>query len=331
MRVFVTGGSGFLGRYLIRSIAEAGDESVALARSDQAAQSVSEAGATRVVRGDLGDVEAMTEGMQGCDSVIHGAALAADWGDRDSFFRINVGGTKNVLAAARSARVPRFVHIGTEAVLVGGPPIVSADESWQLPDRPIGLYPITKGLAEEAVIEANGDGLTTTVVRPRLIWGAGDTSVMPKIIEAVEDGRFRWIGGGRHLTSTCHVRNVVEGVLLAAQKGRGGERYFLTDGEPVEMREFLTKMLQTQGVDPGGRSVPRWVARSAAWTIEAVWKLFGIKKDPPMTRTAIRLIGEEVTVVDQKARDELGYEARVTIEEGLEEMRAAKATAQGTR
>ena len=323
MRAFVTGGSGFVGRNLIRALVRRGDAVVALARSERAEQAVREAGAEAVVRGDLDAAEPMTEGMQGCQVVFHAAAVVADWGARDEFHRINVQGTANVVEAARQAGVPRLVHIGTEAVLVGGPPIVRADETRPMPARPLGLYPETKGKAEALVREANGDGLTTVVVRPRLIWGPEDTSLLPQVIEAVRAGKFMWIGGGNYLTSTCHIDNVIEGALLAAESGRGGEAYFLTDGEPVQFRAFMTRLLAAAGVEPGTRSIPRPVARALARGVEGVWGLLGLRGKPPITRVSLCLLGEEVTVDDGKARRELGYQGRMTVDAGLSALAGA--------
>jgi nucleoside-diphosphate-sugar epimerase len=323
VRVFVTGGSGFVGRYLLAALRERGDESVALARSDAAAAAVEAAGATTVVRGDLGDVEVMAAAMAGCEVVFHAAAVVNEWGDPEEFHRVNVGGTENVIAAARRAGVPRLVHVSTEAVLVGGGPIVRADETRPLPARPIGLYPTTKGLAERVAREADGDGLTCVIVRPRFVWGAGDTTLLPELVAAVKDGRFRWVSGGDHLTSTCHVRNLVEALLLAAERGPGGAVYFVTDGEPLPLRAFLTDLLATQGVTIPPRSIPRWLARALAWTVEGLWRLLRLRRRPPITRTAVKLIGEEVTVADDKARRDLGYRGHVTRAAGLAEMRGA--------
>lgn len=327
MRAFITGGSGFVGRTLIRTLRARGDEALALARSDRAADAVKAAGATLVVAGDLDGVEVMTRGMAGCDVVFHSAAMVMDWGDPGEFHRVNVTGTQNVLDAARNAGVPRLVHVGTEAVLVGGPPIVNVDEARPKPDKPLGLYPTTKGKAEDLVLAANGQALATMVVRPRFIWGQGDTSVLPQFVDVIKSGRFRWIAGGDYKTSTCHVDNVIEGMLLAAERGKGGEIYFLTDGEPVQFRQFLTELLASAGVDPGTRSVPRWLARSMAFAVESVWQLLGVAKPPPITRTAVKLMGEEVTVSDRKAREELGYQGTVTIEAGLRSMRESPESA----
>jgi nucleoside-diphosphate-sugar epimerase len=135
-----------------------------------------------------------------------------------------VQGTRNALEAARRAGVRRFVHVGTEAALMAGEPLVDVDETTPLRPDSKALYPATKAQAEMAVREANGDGLETVVVRPRLVWGVGDTTILPGIAGAVRAGRFRWINGGRHLTATTHVDNTVEGLWLGATKGRPARR-----------------------------------------------------------------------------------------------------------
>jgi nucleoside-diphosphate-sugar epimerase len=315
-RAFVTGGSGFVGGRVIRELRTRGIEVAALARSAGSATQVEALGAT-AVRGDLDDVAAMQAGMAGANVVIHAAAHVAEHGPIAEFLRVTVGGTEHVLAAARAAGVARFVHVSTEAVLADGTPIVQADETRPRATDPVGPYPLSKGLAEERVLAANAEGFATIIVRPRFIWGAGDTSLIPKIVDLVKRGKFAWIGGGRHLSSSCHVDNVVEGVLLAAERGTPGEIYFLTDGPPVEFRSFLSELVSTYGVDAGGRSVPRWLARIVA-------ALTGWMKEPPVTRTAIALVGQEVTVVDAKARRELGYTSHVSRAQGLAEMRQAR-------
>jgi nucleoside-diphosphate-sugar epimerase len=132
-----------------------------------------------------------------------------------------------------------------------------------------------------------------------------------------------WIGGGHHLTSTCHVKNVVEGMLLAAERGKGGEIYFLTDGAPTEMRGFMSAMLATRGVTAPDKSVPRPIAHALAIVTDRAWSLFGAKSPPPLVHATFHLIGEEVTVNDAKARRELGYVGKVARERGLAEMRDA--------
>jgi nucleoside-diphosphate-sugar epimerase len=317
MRAFVTGGSGFLGRELIRALVAAGHEVHALARSEKSDAAVKAAGASPV-RGDLEDTGAMAAGMEGCDVVFHSAAHTEEWDRDETFYRVNVTGTDNVLNAAHAAKVRRFVHISSEAALANGEPLVRADETKPLPDDAVAGYPFTKNLAERHALAAAG--IEVVVVRPRLIWGKGDTSLLPKLVGAVKGGRFKWISGGHYLTSTCHVANACEGALLAAEKGKPGEVYFLTDGDPVELRWFFSEMFKTQQVEPPTGSIPRGLASTVAALTEPVWRAFGIKSPPPAPKAALALMGHEMTVVDAKARRELGYQGRKTIAEGLKEL-----------
>ena len=317
---FVTGGSGFLGRTLIAEAAARGIAVRALARSADSEAAVRSAGA-QPIGGNLGDVAALQSGMAGCDVVFHAAALVDEWGDPDLFYRVNVAGTRNALTAARAAGVPRFVHVSTEAVLAGPDPLVRIDETARRPSEPYGAYARTKGLAEDEVVAANTARFTTVVIRPRFIWGRGDTSVLPKIVAVVRAGRFRWIDGGRYLTSATHVRNASEALLLAAERGRGGQIYFVTDGPPIEFRTFVSAMLEAQDVRPPNRSIPGGLARTIAAAVESMWRLLGLKQAPPATRMSVKMMGEEVTLDDSKARRELGYRERVTFESGIREMR----------
>ncbi len=169
-RAFVTGGSGFVGSRLIPALRARGGEVAALARSATSAQKVEALGATSV-RGDLDDTAALEAGMRGCDVVFHAAAHTDQFDPLEIHMRITAQGTEHVLAAARAADVRRLVHVGTEAVLADGKPIVRADETRPFPAHAMGAYPFTKGLAEQAVLAANRGGLETVVVRPRFIWG----------------------------------------------------------------------------------------------------------------------------------------------------------------
>jgi nucleoside-diphosphate-sugar epimerase len=318
---FVTGGSGFIGGALVRRLVADGWTVRALARSDRSAETVRERGA-EPVRGDLDDVGAMAGGAAGCEVAFHCAAHLGDWGRREDFERGNVQGTRNALAAARQAGVRRFVHVGTEAALLAGQPLVEVDERAPLRFDSPALYSSTKARAEEAVIAANQNGLETVVVRPRFVWGRGDTTLLPLMTEMVRSGRFAWIGGGRHRTSTAHVDNVVHGLLLAAQRGARGGVYFVTDGEPVVFRDFVTRLLATQGVEPPDRSLPVGVARAAAAVGETAWRVLPLPGRPPVTRFAVWVSSLETTIDITRARTELGYEPVRTIDQGLEELQS---------
>jgi nucleoside-diphosphate-sugar epimerase len=316
---FVTGGSGFIGGALIERLRREGWDVRALARSDAAAAKVRERGAEPAA-GDLDDAGALRAGAEGCEVCFHAAAKVEDWGDPADFERLNVRGTENVIAACREAGVRRLVHVGTEAALTTGQALVGVDESAPLrPDSPF-LYSSSKAKAEQRVRDANGDDLETVVVRPRFVWGRGDTTLLPAIAELVRAGRFRWIGGGTHLTDTTHVDNTVEGLWLGGTRAPAGGVYFVSDGEPVVFREFLTLMLETQGVSVPDKSVPPRLAAAGAAAAETAWRLLRRPGQPPVTRFAVWVSSNECTLDISRARTELGYEPVRTREEGLAEL-----------
>jgi nucleoside-diphosphate-sugar epimerase len=316
---FVTGGSGFVGGALIERLRSEGWDVRALARSERAAERVRELGA-EPVSGDLDDRESLRAGAEGCELAFHAAAKVEDWGDPADYERLNVRGTQNVIDACREAGVRRLVHVGTEAALMAGQPLVNVDESAPLRPDSAALYSSSKAKAEQLVRAANGDGLETVVVRPRFVWGRGDTSLLPTIIEMVRSGRFRWIGGGRQLSATTHIDNTVEGLWLGATKAPAGGVYFVTDGEPVVFRDFLTELLATQGVTVPDKSVPTGAARVAAAASERIWRLLKRPGSPPLTRFAVWVSSQECTIDISRAERELGYRPVISREEGLAEL-----------
>jgi nucleoside-diphosphate-sugar epimerase len=316
---FVTGGSGFIGGRLIERLVRDGHSVRALARSDDAAARVTERGG-EPVRGDLADAAALRAGAEGCELAFHAAATLGDWGSREDFERGNVQGTQNVLGACADAGVRRFVHVGTEAALMAGEPLVEVDETAPLrPDSPV-LYSSTKARAEQAVLAANRDGFETVAVRPRFVWGRGDTTLLPAMVDMARSGRLAWIDGGRHRTAITHVDNTVEGLVLGASRGRPGNAYFVTDGDPVEFRDFVSKLLATQGVKAPTRSVPAAVAGPLARIGEAAWRMLPLPGQPPLTRFAFWVSSQECTIRIDKARSELGYAPVRTVAEGLDEL-----------
>ncbi|MBW4627479.1 MAG: NAD-dependent epimerase/dehydratase family protein [Brasilonema octagenarum HA4186-MV1] len=319
MRVFVTGGSGFVGRNLITTLVQQGVEVQALVKWETEIDILKSCGAVPIF-GDINDFEVLKSGMEGCTVVFHAAAKVDDWGVLEEFQKVNIDGTQQVIAAARETGVSRLVYVSSEAVLIGGKAIINADETRLRPVKPLGPYPLTKAIAETKVIEANSPELTTVVVRPRFVWGKGDTTLLPRFVKAMRNGEFAWISGGRYLTSTCHVKNLCEGLICVAERGKGGEIYFITDGSPVEFRSFITEYARTQGVEPGTLSIPRWLAWTLAWSLERAWELLKLKGSPSITRTALSMIGSQVTVDDSKARRELGYTPVISRQEGLLEM-----------
>lgn len=324
-RVFLTGGSGYVGRNLIRHLVQQGANVVALARSEKSADVVRALGAT-AYRADMLDPD-LANGMAGCDTLIHAAADTFHGAGSPNQHYTNQQGTRNVFGAALAAGVRHAVHISTEAVLATGKALVNVDESTALPRHPAGDYSRSKGVAETIALGFNSDALAVVVLRPRFIWGRDDTTALPQLINAVRSKQFAWISGGNYLTDTTHIGNLCEAVLLALSHGRGGQVYFITDGEPVPFREFATALLLTQGWTPPEKSVPRSLLRVVAAVGDRLGRWSRGRIQPPLTLQSFATSAVEVTLDIGKARRELRYAPVISRQQGLEEMSSAATSA----
>ncbi|MBE9540418.1 MAG: NAD-dependent epimerase/dehydratase family protein, partial [Proteobacteria bacterium] len=310
----------FIGGAIAKSLASE-HEILAMSRSEKSDVPIWALGA-EPVRCDLATLE--PGDIPDCDAVIHCAAYVESWGTRELTWKINVEGTERTLKAARAAGAKRFLHMGTEAVLWKGQDLVDVDESYPYPESTPYLYSETKAEAERLVIAANeSGGMETVVLRPRFVWGPGDQTLAPEITAMVEKGAFMWVDGGRARTSTTHIDNLVHGAKLVLERGRGGEAYFVTDGEVRSFREFLPALMSAYEVELGDKSMPSAIVRPIARLVEAIWRTFKLSSTPPITRHAIDLMCCDCTLRIDKIESELGYHPVLSVEEGLLQLREA--------
>lgn len=315
--VYVTGGSGYIGRNVIRRLVADGVPVKALARSAESASLVAALGA-EPVRGDILDPESLEAGMAGCNRLIHAAADTGHGAFEADQHNTNLVGTRNVLRSARNAGITRAVHISTEAVLLTGKPLCNATEDTPIPARHAGSYSASKAAAEQVALAENGDGLAVIVVRPRFVWGRDDTTALPQLAAAARSGALAWIGGGTYLTSTAHIDNVCEGIVLALDKGRDGQAYFITDGDPVEFRSFVSALLRKGGIEPPIRSVPFWMVSAIAALGDSLARISNGRIKAPIGRQELGTVGVEVTLDISRAKRELGYRPVIDLQSGLE-------------
>ncbi len=315
MHIFITGASGFVGGAATRALIAAGHKVSAMSRSERSDAAISALGA-KPVRCDLEDIAAVH--LKGCKAVIHAAAFVEAWGPQDTWHRFNVQGTANVLNAAKTSGVKRFVHIGTEAAIVYGQDVHNADESYPLSPNSPYPYCATKAQAEMLVRAANDPGnFETIVLRPRFIWGPGDTTLLPTVEAMAKSGKWTWIDKGAAMTSTTHINNLVHAIGLGLTKGKGGEAYFILDDGTISMKEIISGMAASKGLNLPDKSVPAWVADLAGVAIEAIWRTFSLKGDPPLTSHAAMVMSRDCTLNDAKARRELGYLPILSVSAGL--------------
>ena len=257
--------------------------------------------------------------LAGCEAVIHAAAFVEEWGPLSTYVSVNVQGTERLLKAAKDAGIRRFVHVGTEAALFYGQHMRGIDETYPLAPQSPFPYSATKARAEAAVRSASdpANGFETIVIRPRLIWGEGDTTILPAVKEMATTGKFAWIDGGRALTSSTHIDNLVAALELALTSGKSGEAYFVVDGAPVVFREFLKPYLRSAGVELGEKSLPGWMVRMIANAAEPLFRLANAEAPPPVTRFTAHMMSRDCTIIDAKARAELGYRPVISVADGL--------------
>jgi nucleoside-diphosphate-sugar epimerase len=322
MKLLVTGGGGFLGTAICRALIERGETVTSFQRSFHPAL---EAIGVQQVLGDLADADAVMQACAGQEAVLHNAAKAGAWGSYQSYYDANVRGTENVIAACRARGISRLVYTSTPSVTHSGrTPVQGGNEI----DTPYGQhfkapYPATKLIAEKLVLAANSESLATIALRPRLIWGPGDTQLLPRLVERARAGRLRFIDGGHNRMDTTFVDNAAQAHLAALDHLRpgavcAGKPYFISNGEPMAIREIVNGLLLAAGMPPVEKSIPYPLAYGVGAVLELAWRALALDGEPPMTR----FLAEQLSTphwydISAAARD-FGYRPRVSIAEGLE-------------
>lgn len=378
--VFITGASGFIGGKLAERLLAQGRRVRALSR--RPLPGLEKLGA-KVIIGDLHDATALASGCTGADTVFHVAGRVGVWGPANEFFRVNVGGTQNVLAAARAAGVPCLVYTSSPSVVYNGGDLAGTDESAPLCTQAPCAYPTSKAAAEKLVLEANIPGFATTALRPHLVWGPGDKNVVPRVLALAKKRRLKIVGSGRNRVDLTHIENVLDAHLLAekALTGAGlvepgpgssppattsgppaqshvlrdfppgavpevchvirdkparpsphdchliddklpepgpaaGRAYFITNGEPVVLWDWINELLRGLGRPPVTQTVSLRTAYLAGSVLEALWRVLPLEGEPPMTRFVAKELATDHWFDISAARRNLGYTPRVSMTEG---------------
>jgi nucleoside-diphosphate-sugar epimerase len=311
----VTGATGFVGGALARRLHAAGARVTAQGR-----RAAEMRAGVRYVRGDLADPTVAEAACAGQQFVFHCAVLAAPWGAYKDFYRANVVATENVTASARRAGAARLIHVSTPSLYFADQPRRNVREDDPLPARQLTAYADTKRLAEQVVAEAQAAGLATISVRPRAIFGPGDTTIFPRLLRQVARGRLRVIGPGTNLADFTYIDNVVDGLLLCAHAPAAtlGRTYNLTNGEPQLLWPLIARVCAALGYPPPKRHVSLGAALALAGAVELAYTLFGRGAEPPLTRYSVRMLALDATLDISAARRDLGYAPRVSVDEGLE-------------
>ncbi|HZL89286.1 MAG TPA: NAD-dependent epimerase/dehydratase family protein [Pirellulaceae bacterium] len=328
MHALVTGAGGFLGQYVVRQLVARGDRVRVLTRVRKPELDALGVEYRLGVVQNRDDVMEAFRGPQPVDCVFHVAGKAGIWGRWYDYLDVNVNGTLHVLAACKEFLVPRLVYTSSPSVTFAGTDQCNIDETAPYPSRWLAHYPHSKALAEQAVLAANGlEGLWTCALRPHLIWGPGDQHLIPRLIGRAKKGQLRRVGDGKNLIDTIFVENAAEAHLLAADRLVGGSpgcgrAYFLSQGEPVNCWAWIDEVLALAGLPPVRKTISFRAAYAAGAALEAAWWVLGRSDEPRMTRFLAAQLATSHYFDLTRAREDLGYEPRVSIQEGMERMKA---------
>ena len=326
MKVLVTGGGGFLGGAIIQRLLERKFEVCSFARGEYpqlAAQGV------QVFSGDLRDAAAVNAAASGCEAVFHVAALPGIWGPWKLYHDINVSGTENILAACQMQGVAKLIYTSTPSVVHAGRDVVNVDESAPYAEHFSTHYPRSKAIAEQRVLQANDiQGLLTVALRPHLIWGPGDNHLVPRLISKARSGRLRLLGDGSQRVDSVYIDNAADAHLCALDQlisgaDCAGKPYFITQGEPLPIRQLLNGILNAAGLPPVTKTIHPRAAWLAGAVCELVYSGLRIRSEPPMTRFLAEQLSTEHWYDITAARRDLGYQVGVSFEQGLKRLKTA--------
>lgn len=325
MKALVTGGGGFLGSRIVQRLHERGDDVVALGRRRYPRL---ERAGIRTVQADVRDAEQLLKACAGMDVVFHTAAIAGIWGKTETYRGINVTGTRNVVDACRTCGIRKLVFTSSPSVVFGADPVCGIDESEPYPKRHLAVYSATKAEAERIVLGANSSELSTVALRPHLIWGPGDPHLIPRVIDRARRGRWVQVGDGENLVDITYIDNAAEAHLQAADalspaSRCAGRSYFLSQGQPVRLWDWLNEILVGVGLSRATRTISYATAYRIGWLLEIVYRVLAVVREPIMTRFLASQLAQSHYFDISAARRDLGYTPSVSTSEGVKRLLAS--------
>ncbi len=319
MNVLITGGTGFLGRRTAEKLRAAGVAVTVVGRNATMGEALVASLGCHFIRADLADARAVRLAVDGHDAVLHCAAKSSPWGPYREFHRANVLGTQHVIAACEAVGVGRLVHVSTPSVYFDFRDRTNIRETDPLPRHPANHYVKTKLAAEKLVSESVTRGVPAVILRPRGIFGPGDTTLVPRLIRANARGMLPLCDGGENLIDITYVDNVADALIAAihAAPRTIGRVYNITNGEPRTLREILALVFAKLGVPFAPRHTSFRKMFAIAGAMEWFAKTIFLGREPVLTRYTVGVLAKSQTLDISRARADLGYSPAIGIDEGI--------------
>ena len=325
MKLFVTGGGGFLGLAIVSQLCEQGHQVVSFSRGVY--PELEELGVTHF-RGDLSDYTAVKQAMTGCEAVFHVAAKTGVWGKYEDFYQANVVGTETVLRVCRELGVRNLIFTSSPSVIYDGKDSEGFNESLPYPQKYIAHYPKTKAIAEKLIMAANCASLKTVSLRPHLIWGPGDQHFLPRLFEKSKSGKLRILGKSTKLVDCIYISNAASAhlqafaQLLSDATKVEGRTYFISQGSPIPMAQLINRLLATGGYPPVTEHLSPKIARFAGRVLEMMYSFLDISAEPAITLFLAQQLSTSHWYNISAAQNDFGYKAAISLEKGMEQLQA---------
>jgi nucleoside-diphosphate-sugar epimerase len=311
-RILVTGATGGLGQAVVREAVERGAQVLATGR-DAATGARLQALGAQFALCDLTAPDAELTGLaEGCNSMIHAAALSATWGREADFEAANVTATRSLLSAARTAKVDRFVFVSSPSIVAR-----LADQTGIVGDakpaaRPLNAYARTKLAAERLVLTASSEGFATCAIRPRALVGDGDRVILPRLAALARRALMPLPRGGRSLIELTDLRDAAWAICEteAQAPALAGRAINVSGGQPIAVRDLALQLAEALGEQPRLISLPIALARPLASLAEIIACLTGADEEPVLTRYTLATLAFSQTFDLAPARRLLGYTPR---------------------
>lgn len=318
MKALVTGATGFLGGALARRLYNMGWDVTALGRNISKLDQLESEG-IRALQLDLKDKGAMAAACKDQELVFHCAAFPSPWGSFEKFYQANVIGTRNVIRGCEEHKVKRLVYVSTPSLYFGYSSRMNVKEADVLPE-PVSNYAATKILAEQELDQAFERGLATIAIRPRAIFGPGDTVIFPRLIPRLRSGRLPILGDGENVVDLTYIENVVDALLLCAESPAStlGKKYNISNDEPVKLWRLVERICTELNLQTPKRKISYRTANAAATALEFIYTLIPTHPEPPLTRMSVSMMANSTTLDITAAKSELGYKPRVSVDEGFD-------------
>jgi nucleoside-diphosphate-sugar epimerase len=316
MEILVTGGNGLLGHHLVPALQERGDTVRVLALPGEDTARL-EQRHVAIYHGDVRQPDTLTAPLRGVDTVLHLAGLMGVWRPMHEYYAVNVTGTENVCRAALAAGVQRLVHVSSWTVYGMALPTPARED---FPLRPFPEpYAMTKAAGDSVVQRLIAqEHLPAVIIRPGTFFGPGDRLHFGRMAERVRAGTGLIVGSGRNALPFVYVTDVVQGLLLAAERAQAiGQAYNITTDQPLTQEEFLCAIAQELGVRAPRLHAPYPALYAAALAAEQAARLTHTRHQPVVTRLGVKLFGTDNRHAIDKARRELGYTPHVSLREGV--------------